>query len=364
MSLKSRIGKILKALGVFNILLTIADVFILAAGYGYYLVKRDTPTWAYQSFVRIFCVTRGYSNDFFSFIISKVHPPLNLKKEKGILPFTEDSQFKAAAKTIDQQGYVKFPGLISKDVCEALKEIALKEPSWVRPIDVGAEAGLVKFQDKSIHAVYNSEKPIGIRYDMFIDQLIKYPLIQKIVTDPSILNLAQNYLQATPVLDAVNMWWCTSYSKTPSDEAAQKYHFDLERPKWLKIFVYLTDIDEETGPHCFVAKTHKSNKIPWKLLKRGYARIEDQEVAETFAPEDVLVMTGPKGTLLAEDTRGLHKGLHLQRGERLIFQIQYSNSLFATTSTKVPLTSDEVTVDFKTAMQEYPRIFQKFVVNR
>lgn len=359
MSFKSRVGKILKALGLFNIILTIVDVFSLAGGYLYYLVKRDTPAWAYQSFVRLFCVTRGYSNDFFSFIISKLHPPLALKQGKGLLPFSEGAQLKQAVADINRQGYVKYPGLVSPEVCEALKQIALKEPAWVRPIDVGTNASA----DNTIHAVYDSNNPIGIRYDMFVDQLIKYPLIQKIVTDPSILNLAQSYLQAPPVLDAVNMWWCTSYSKQASSEAAQKYHFDLERPKWLKIFVYLTDIDEETGPHCFVAKTHKSNRIPWKMLKKGYARIEDSEVAEAFAEKDVLVMVGPKGTLLAEDTRGLHKGLHLQRGERLIFQIQYSNSLFATTATRVPLERQEATPDFMAAMEQYPRVFQRFVVS-
>ena len=359
MSLKSKAGKVLKSLGLFNFVLTVMDLLSLIGGYVLYVFKKDTPTWAYQSFVRLFCVTRGYSNDVMSFVISKLYPPVKLAAHSGLLPFSHPEEFKAAAREIERNGYVKFPSLITPEVCEQLKQIASQEPAWVRPIDVGT----MKYHDKPMHAVYDSQNPIGIRYDMFIDQLIKYPLIQKIVTDPSLLNLAQNYLQATPVLDAVNMWWCTSYANQPSGEAAQKYHFDLERPKWLKIFVYLTDISEETGPHCFVAKTHKSNTIPWALLKRGYARIEDFEVAETYKPEDVLVMVGPTGTLLAEDTRGLHKGLHLKHGERLIFQIQYSNSLFAAENKRVPLKPQETTPEFAAAMQQYPRIFQKFMVN-
>lgn len=359
MSLKSRIGKVLKAVGIFYFLLAIADVFILAAGMVCFFFKKDTPAWNYQSFVRLFCATRGYSNDLMTFFISKVHAPLKLKNEQGILPFKNKDDFDKAVESIEQTGYVKFPQLISPEVCESLRQIALKEPSWVRPIDVGS----MKYHDKPMHAVYDPQNPIGIRYDMFVDQLIKYPLIQKIVTDPSLLHLAQSYLKAPPVLDAVNMWWCTSYSKAASGEAAQKYHFDLERPKWLKIFIYLTDIDEETGPHCFVAKSHKANSIPWKLLKRGYSRIEDDEVADTYNKEDILVMVGPKGTLLAEDTRGLHKGLHLQRGERLIFQIQYSNSLFAQPAPKVKLDKQVTTPDFVAAMGEYPRVFQRFVVS-
>ena len=340
------------------LILAVKDFFSLGLGIIYYFFKKDTPEWAYQSFVRIFCVTRGYSNDFFSYLISKTHAPLALKSKFGLLPFKDEKDLQQTVQEIEQKGYVKYPALVSSEICEGLKQIALKEPSWVRPIDVGT----MKFHDKPMHAVYDPANPIGIRYDMFAEQLIQYPLIQKLVTDPSLLALAQSYLKAPPVLDGVNMWWCTSYAKTASAEAAQMYHFDLERPKWIKIFVYLTDINEETGPHCFVAKSHKSKGIPWKLLKRGYARIEDHEVAEVYKPEDVLTMTGPKGTLLAEDTRGLHKGLHLKHGERLIFQIQYSNSLFATSSKKFNVKPSAVTADLDVAMRSYPRVFQRFMV--
>ncbi len=342
-----------------RLILTIKDFVFLCAGVVYYFFKKDTPEWAYQSFVRIFCVTRGYSNDFFSFLISKLHKPFFFKNIKGLLPFQNDKDLSQAVQNLEQWGYVKYPSLVSSEICDQLKKIALEEPAWVRPVDVGT----MKFHDKPMYAKYDSSHPIGIRYDFFTEQLIQYPLIQKLVMDPSLLALAQNYLKAPPVLDAVNMWWCTSYSKAASAEAAQMYHFDLERPKWIKIFIYLTDITEETGPHCFVAKSHRSKAIPWKLLRRGYARIEDEEVAQNYRPEDILVMTGSKGTLLAEDTRGLHKGLHLKHGERLIFQIQYSNSMFATSSKKIHLNSKHATPDFVAAMTAYPRAFQRFMVN-
>ena len=31
---------------------------------------------------------------------------------------------------------------------------------------------------------------------------------------------------------------------------------------------------------------------------------------------------------MVEDTRGLHKGKHVSRGDRLVLQLQFSNSLF------------------------------------
>ena len=39
-------------------------------------------------------------------------------------------------------------------------------------------------------------------------------------------------------------------------------------------------------------------------------------------------ITGKTGTMLAVDTRGLHKGKPLEARDRLIFQVQFADSLF------------------------------------
>lgn len=39
-------------------------------------------------------------------------------------------------------------------------------------------------------------------------------------------------------------------------------------------------------------------------------------------------MSATKGSLLIEDTRGLHKGRHLIKNNRFLLQVQYSSSLF------------------------------------
>lgn len=346
-----------RSLGFEKYLFLIFDWARMLLGYLVFLIKKNTPSWTYRSFIRLFCLTQGRSNDFLSSLISKVHPPVKIPVDRGLLPIQSENQAKNEARKIEQMGYITYPSLMPKDVCDQLKQIALTEPGWVRPIDVGTEK---KYHDKKVHAVYDSKEPIGIRYDYFAEQLIKYPVIQKIVTDPSILNLAQAYLKSEPILDSVNMWWCTAYAKAPSAEAAQMYHFDLERPRWLKIFVYLTDVDSDSGPHCFVAKTHRSGAIPQDLLERGYARILDEEVAAVYPREDILSFTGPVGTLIAEDTRGLHKGKNLKHGERLVFQIQYSNTLFVIDSPQVKVPKTSVTDEFSAVYQQQGRVLSRF----
>ena len=37
------------------------------------------------------------------------------------------------------------------------------------------------------------------------------------------------------------MWWLPLYGRAPSFAAAQQFHFDMDRWKWLNWFLYLTD---------------------------------------------------------------------------------------------------------------------------
>jgi hypothetical protein len=104
--------------------------------------------------------------------------------------------------------------------------------------------------------------------------------------------------------------------------------FDLDRPKWLKFFFFLTDCSIENGAHSFVRGSHKSNGIPWSLRKKGCVRLDDYDVEKKFPKKDIIDMCATKGPLLIEDTRGLHKGRHLIKNNRFFFQVQYSFSLF------------------------------------
>src|SRR6185503_13469174 len=110
--------------------------------------------------------------------------------------------------------------------------------------------------------------------------------------------------------------------------AGQLYHFDMDRIKWLKFFIYLTDVEAANGPHCFVRGSHRTHGIPSSLLSKGYARIRDAEVFQYYARETEVRFVAPRGTVIAEDTRGLHKGMEVLSGDRLMLQLQLSNSLF------------------------------------
>jgi hypothetical protein len=61
---------------------------------------------------------------------------------------------------------------------------------------------------------------------------------------------------------------------------------------------------------------------------RDARRFEDAEVEACYPPEAINSICGPKGSIFAVDTMGLHKGLPVISGHRLAFQIEFTISRF------------------------------------
>jgi hypothetical protein len=126
------------------------------------------------------------------------------------------------------------------------------------------------------------------------------------------------------------MWWSFP-SKKVDTIGGQLFHFDLDRIKFLKIFIYITDVDTKNGPHCYVSGTNKifSKK---KFMPRGYKRIPDSEIKANFEEYRIKKICGDKGTVVFADTSCFHKGEPIIEKNRLILELEYSNSLFGGTN--------------------------------
>ena len=286
-------------------------------------VTGKTPGYAYQSMIRLFCMSSGRSNDVLSNAVEMLHPKYKIHKAEGVLGDVAESELIRIASVIATQGYYVFPQQLPTALCDRLFDFALESECLASPTDhdpPGTPARRV--------ARYERESPTAVRYDFDAQMVIDNADVQQLMADASLLALAQCYLGCRPVMDVMTMWWHTKHSANPDKIAAQFYHFDMDRLKWLKIFIYLTDVGPHSGPHYFVAGSHRSGGIPERLRSKGYVRLTDQEVEDCYPRESFIEFTGRRGTIIAEDTRGLHKGQHVLQGDRLMLQLQYSNSLF------------------------------------
>ena len=77
--------------------------------------------------------------------------------------------------------------------------------------------------------------------------------------DPVLLALAEQVLGCMPVLDFVHGLASRpgSDSVDQRDRAAQHFHSDHDRLRFVKVFVYLDDVDMNNGPHVFCEGTHR-----------------------------------------------------------------------------------------------------------
>lgn len=330
----------------------VSSALRLAAGSLAFAATGRTPASAYQSMIRLFTLTGGRSNDLASRWLSALHPPTPATAN-GVLGDLSGARMAELDARLRRDGHVLFPAALPPALCDRLLEFALMQPCRRRPMD-GEAAGATE-------AVYERAKPTGIVYDFHPQVLVNNPDIQGLMQDSSILGLAQAYLGAQPVLDTVNLWWTAAQGARPDSNAAQLWHFDMDRVRWLKFFVYLTDVGPQSGPHCFVAGSHRTDGIPRELLERGYVRISDADVARLYPSGAFRKFTAPRGSIIAEDTRGLHKGESVLSGDRLMLEFEFSNSLFGgnpVNHAKIACYRDDA---FRAYVSRHRRVFSRWL---
>lgn len=148
-----------------------------------------------------------------------------------------------------------------------------------------------------------------------------------IAGDPILLAVVQEYLGLPPIF-TTPVVFLNSARKVKSDleldASAQLYHHDLQRLQFVKLFIYLTDVDAESGPHKLIRGTHRNRPdVLWADQRHA-----DETVEAAGIMDDEITITGPAGTVFLVDTSAMHKGANPISNHRLMAQIQYSNSLF------------------------------------
>lgn len=337
-----------------EIVRTIGSLALLPFGLLSYAWTGRTAPKVYQAFVWMFCVTGGRINAALSWMLSRVRPVVPMRDAVGVLG---DLSGRSCAPYVDQlerDGYIVFDRALSPAACDRLLEFARTTPAKVRRMDGEATPASQRV------AIFDGRQPLAVRYDYDTAALLDNEDVQSLLADRSLLRLAQEYLGCEPIADVLSMWWHTNHHTQPDSEAAQFYHFDLDRIKWFKVFIYLTDVGPDNGPHSFVAGSHRTDGIPWHLRRKGYVRLSDDEVLAEYGPERCLALAAPRGSIIVEDTRGLHKGNAVRADPRLVLQLQFSNSLFG--GRYPPARISQVrSSEFRLRLGEMPRVYRQYV---
>ncbi len=293
------------------------DLALIFAGLVSYRNTGVTPQVSHVSLMRAYESSSGLMQD----MLHKVLFPdpaesagVIASEFFGEVPVAETG---AILRELDEQGYVVMPtgmsdGWIDALVSEARKLGYVLRNAAADELDTDSRKIDPSVPPKCVAAYAKSSELAGSR------------LFTKLSNDPLLIYLASKHVGAK-VQPIDSTLWYSFASDEPSADAAQLFHYDLDTLKWLKIFVYLTDVGPDGGPHEYVPASHKPGAKPHQLMDRDYARLADQDIDE-YCEQARKVICGEKGTVILGDTRCFHKGRAVNVGYRLIFSPIYAAS--------------------------------------
>lgn len=142
-----------------------------------------------------------------------------------------------------------------------------------------------------------------------------------------ILQLANAYSGMYTQLRFYNVWHTFATPLPPRD--SQLWHRDPEDYHIVKLFVYLSEVDEGAGPLVYAAGSHLKvglrREPPYSRKKGDAKRTDDTQMAQAVPPERWINAVGPKGTMVFADTRGYHKGGLARERDRLMYLCMFTS---------------------------------------
>jgi hypothetical protein len=284
--------------------------------YGFKVFKKtnQTPEKSYRALVNLYCLTSGKFNETLhqkvKIPMKKINNSLN-----GLLGHFTKKDFEKINNILNEEGYYKFENQVSDGILDKLQRFAMNTPTSIRNIKEPI--------------LFDPENIISEIYRFDVQDLVNNPDIQELIMDPVLINIAREYLDCEPIFDFPAMWWSAGFKEEASSDAAQLYHFDMDRIKWLKVFIYLNEVNHENGPHCFISGSHKIGNKPDSILARGYVRVTDEELRKFYPEVNFKELPGKAGSVFVGDTMCWHKGKPLRIGKnRLMLEFEYSSCSF------------------------------------
>lgn len=141
------------------------------------------------------------------------------------------------------------------------------------------------------------------------------------------LDVANAYLAMWSKLEYVDMWYSVPQPEGARRISSQRWHRDFNDRRLVKVFLYLVDVDEHTGPFQYAAGSAPGGPYgdawPWRPLGENYP--PEDELEQRLPGGAIHTFTGPRGTLLFCNTAGFHRGGFATGRPRVLATATYSS---------------------------------------
>ena len=221
-------------------------------------------------------------------------------------------------KQIDELGYSKIYNIKDKTKNQILDMVLNCENLDLKKIDFPISE-ILKKKDEELEEYLErlKEKKVS-RITGSID-LKNNSILRELLTSTEMLTLVKNYLN-TKVISINASFFISNPVITTNDEKysnAQYFHWDNDFTKFIKFYVYLSDVDDYAGPHIFVEKSHKYKKREHRLCRL----FSDYNINQNY--RNIKKFTGKSGSAFFEDSYGLHKGEPPKTKSRIILNVHF-----------------------------------------
>jgi hypothetical protein len=153
-------------------------------------------------------------------------------------------------------------------------------------------------------------------------------IFARFALQPEVVHLVNSYLGMLARLRYYNVWHNLVTGQQPRE--SQLWHRDPEDRYVVKMFVYMTDVDKETGPLTYARGTHPLGTVKTEAATRVFKegntlvhRSDDSQMRRVLSREKWITAVGGKGTVVFVDTRGYHKGGWVRRRERIVYTCMF-----------------------------------------
>jgi len=236
-------------------------------------------------------------------VVRALSGALRVRQGSGKELYANTAQEQAALAGLSDSGYAPLGNLLNSVQCDEIKEYLKNKALFDR--------------DRDRASFTLTQAPAGVRVaDYHLRDVIACPHILALANSAPLLGLAARYMDCKPTISALGLRW--SFPVEGDCSALQAFHRDSEDWRYLKVLVYLTDVDLDAGPHVYLHGSHLT-QAPMRL--RFYT---DTEITSAYGADKLLTAIGSRGFCFAVDTAGIHKGTAPARQPRLMLQIQYS----------------------------------------
>lgn len=204
-----------------------------------------------------------------------------------------------------QDGNVRLPQLASIEKLKALRDELATQPCYDpwRP-------EIADFNVADTPEISNNAR---------IRNVAQFPVALALANHPLVLSIVSQYLGCLPTIDDIVAWWSLPGRPAPKEE--QFFHRDRDAVRFVKLFIYLSEVTKINGAHVFVQGSHRIDK-----LCQPRRRYQDQEVIKSFGEDKIQSITGAFGSAFIEDTYGIHKGtVPTGNTPRLLLQVRYTS---------------------------------------